>query len=327
MKIKRLLTLCVPFLGICLSSCSGASHHQEKEYLLNLEYKTDFKILQLTDLHLGLVDDLDLHFKFMDLTIKDAKADLIVITGDVFTFATDVVLDKFLKFIDGYKIPWAVTFGNHDEQVSFSFSEYTKKLSSYSPYCVFKDIPNDDVYGYANYVINLNKDNKAKYQLYVLDSNRYRYSSSVSYDHIHQDQIDWYERMVNYSTKENGSVVPSLSFFHIPVPEFKEAWEEKDNGGANLIFGSNKEKCSIPQENSGYFAKAKELGSCKAMFVGHDHVNTSEIMYQGIDLVYGIHSTDRVYYDEEALGGLTITIHDDDSFTIDRIFHHYKEVR
>ena len=63
------------------------------------------------------------------------------------------------------------------------------------------------------------------------------------------------------------------------------------------------------------------------MFFGHDHVNNFEADYEGVKFCYGIKSTDRIYHAEDMLGGQVITIKDDHSLVIDRIYHTYAEVQ
>lgn len=330
MKKNKIFACILPFLSVCLASCSGSGvHHDAKEYFVDVDYKTDFKILQLTDLHLTMEDDLNYHLKFVDLTIKDANPDFIICTGDIFTFATTHVMDTLFNFFESHKIPWGVTFGNHDEQTYFSIKTLTGNLNSKYEYCKFIDIQDDDVYGNANYIVNINKDGKAKYQLVVLDSNRYEYTNGYGYDNFHQDQVDWYERVVKYSTEKNGYVVPSLAFFHIPFEEYEIAYNLYKQGSSLVThhYGENREGIACSRKESQMFEKMVELGSTKACFVGHDHINNSDITYQGIELVFGIKATDRVYADKDMMGGLTITIHDDNSYTIDRIYHTYEEVK
>lgn len=69
---KRILPLFF-ITAISLTAC-GSKKHDINEYVLTLNYKSDFQILQLTDLHIGDKDDQELHYKFMDLIFDDAKA-------------------------------------------------------------------------------------------------------------------------------------------------------------------------------------------------------------------------------------------------------------
>ena len=123
-------------------------------------------------------------------------------------------------------------------------------------------------------------------------------------------------------------VVPSVLFFHIPVPEFDDAWKAYQEGNSDAIYlsGDKREEVCCPKINSGLFSKIKELNSSKAILVGHDHINDYVIKYQDVYLSYGIHSTNRIYYDEDLLGGRLFTIHPDHTYSFETILHHYSEV-
>jgi len=317
---RKTLVLLVSLLSLC--SCNNTTKHDVKEYILNLDYKNNFKVLQLTDLHLGDIDNLEEHFKFMDLTINETKPDLIVVTGDVYTFSSKPTSIKVMDYFDSHKIPWTFTFGNHDEQAFYSIEWLTETLNNYGSYCYFKDIQGDSLTGNCNFAINLNKDNKVHTQLIMMDSNRYYFGEIFEYDYVKENQIEWYKDLINTTTKENGSVVPSLYFAHIPLPEINAAFE---NG--TLLGGEKRENPCPPVHNSGLFQVMKDLGSTKAMFYGHDHKNTFSSVYEGIIFTYGVKSTDRVYYENDMLGGTLITIHDDNSLQIDRILHTYEEIK
>ncbi|MBP5314220.1 MAG: metallophosphoesterase [Eggerthellaceae bacterium] len=317
-------------LAGCDSSDAFGTTHKISDYVLELPYKRDFKILQLTDIHLGNKDNRTLHYNFIDLTIRDANPDLIVITGDLFTFADKYTAKEVFDFFDGHRIPWTIAWGNHDEQCYFPIDWVTDYLNNYGSYCMFKDLGDDDVFGNSNHVINLMVGNTVKEQIIMMDSNRYNYGEYRGYDYIKQNQIDWYERLVTETTRNNGgSPVDSLCFFHIPFPEYADAWKEAQEGKAYAVleYGEQNEGVSCPKINSGFFDKVLELGSTKAICVGHDHVNNWRIKYKGVYLCFGVHSTDRIYLKEDMLGGHMITIHEDNSLEFDHFYHDYSEVR
>ena len=317
-----------------LTACGGKSYNPSDYIVGTLPYRDGFKILQLTDIHMSDKDDQDLHYAFMDKLITEANAandvDFMVVTGDLFTFASRDTAKRLFKFLDSYKIPWSVVFGNHDEQTYFPVDWMTgylnglndKRLSNPdSSYCYFKDLQDDKVQGNCNFAINVVDGTTVKKQLILMDSNRYYFGSYMGYDYFKKDQIDWYESMV----KETP--VDSLMFYHIPLFEINEAYEK----GTRVFDGKNgndgkREDCCPPKENSGFFSKITELGHTKAMFFGHDHINTFEVDYQGVKFCYGIKSTDRIYYDEDLLGYQTITL-DGDQINVHRFWHTYAEVK
>lgn len=327
MKNKIILSLIVPIMS--LSACATNVHHDISEYILKLNYRSNYRILQLTDIHLGDKDDQDKHFKFMDLTIKDANPDFIVVTGDVFSFASRETAKRLFSFFDGYKKPWTIVFGNHDEQCLFSVDWLTSYLNEKTEYAVYKDIQDDDLQGNCNFAINLMKDDKVFEQLILIDTNRYYYGSYFGYDFVKPEQIKWYEDLINHTTIENGGeTVPSMMFYHIPLPEIDDAIKASKEGSPEAIweYGEQNENTCPPDYNSQLFRSVKDKHSTHAMFFGHDHVNNFRITYQGVTFCYGIKSTNLIYYKEEMMGGQVIVLHDDHSLTYEHIYHTYKEV-
>lgn len=339
------------------------SRYDTKEYFVNLDYKDDFRILQLSDIHLGEKDNADEHFKILTKTFNDADADFVILNGDFLTYANKRVAKQLFDFIDSFNIPWACAFGNHDEQCLFSIDWLTDYLNNYGSNCVFLDLKDDDVFGSSNFVINLMDNNSIHDQIILMDSNRYYFGNYIGYDYIKPSQIEWYERVVNDSKSINGSTVNSLLFMHIPVPEFNDAWHEaggedaqnaiKQQGGFRdensktglekhinyseftsqfgkngtvFEYGFSNPDSSAPKYNSGLFDKIVDLGSTKAIIVSHDHTYNSRILYKGVYLCYGINSTDRVIKDDNMIGGQVIVIHDDHSLSFEHIYHTYKEL-
>lgn len=274
----------------------------------------DFKILQLTDLHLGcgpLTKNKDVLAKNAVIKVVEAVApDLIIVTGDnvypipLLSGTTNNMKQTkvFCELMSGFGIPWAFVFGNHDEE---KHSPYTKEqLADYAmkqPNCLFKK-GEDGITGVGNYCIKLNHaDGSLNMALMLIDSNMYESKGFTSgFDVIHDDQIDWYKKEIE-KLSENGRIVPSLAFFHIPPAEFKEGWTDCYLGGNKAVYHNG-----FVGEKDNYFGHAKrlkgnffeemvKLGSTKGMFMGHDHLSTLSLTYKGIRLTYGM-SIDYLAY-------------------------------
>ena len=325
---KALSTILAALLCLSLCACSAGDSkaYAPENYILETEYKDDFKIVQLNDIHLGNKDNRALHYDFLRLTINDADADMIVCVGDLFTFADKTVARELFAFLDSFGIPWTITFGNHDEQCYFSVDWVTDYLNNYGSNCIFRDIQDDDVYGNANFAINLTDGSDVVAQVIVMDSNRYNYGEYWGYDYIKDNQIEWYENLLNYTTQSCGKTVPSVMFFHIPLPEYNDAWDAAEAGQAELLYGEKNEKVCCPEVNTGLFDKIVELGSSKAVCCAHDHMNNFRVLYKGVALCYGINSTDRVYYDDNIIGAMTITVKRDGTFEFGQVYHSYAEL-
>ena len=326
--------------AVTLTACGNNYRYDEhlSDYVMNIDLgeKTNFKILQLTDFHFSDKDDQDDLYRYIDLLVKNAKekygVDLIVVTGDLFTFASKWTAKKLFAHMDEYEVPWTVVFGNHDEQTYFSvdwMTGYLNNLSeSSSSYCMFKDIQQDDVEGNCNFVIHLNKGGKVKEQLIFMDSNRYHFGTDYNgYDYFKKPQIGWYESMVNYSKglTETGERAKSLMFYHIPLPEINSFCDvdkmmKTGDEGCDFVWGEKREKTCPPDENSGFFSRIVDLGATNGMFFGHDHVNDFEAIHKGVYFCYGLKSTDRIYYDEDMLGYKLIDLKDDGTFQMKRTF-------
>lgn len=70
--------------------------------------------------------------------------------------------------------------------------------------------------------------NKDAALLYCIDSHSYTQVKSVpGYDWIKFDQIAWYREQSKTFTENNGGTpLPALAFFHIAIPEYKDALME-----------------------------------------------------------------------------------------------------
>ena len=62
------------------------------------------------------------------------------------------------------------------------------------------------------------------------------------------------------------------------------------------------------------------LGSTKNMIVGHDHVNSSSMVVDGIRLSYGLKCGSGCYWEPEMSGGSTLTISSDGTGTFAHVY-------
>ena len=341
--MNKKVLFALPLITCMLASCGGKMHYASREYEIPVEWKDptkDFRILQLCDIHLSQSDIFERHFKIIGKTIKDSNADLIVLNGDSFTYADKGVVVRLFSFIDSYNIPWTFTYGNHDDQGYYSDTYIQRCLGEQGLFknVKFVNLEDDDVTGRSNFAINVyTGENETvgidMFQIYCLESHSYNFDT-INYDYIKQDQIDWYERMVNYYRydRNGGVILPSLMYFHIPLPEFFTGWNDAVNGKPEAIkikgttdeFGGG----PLPESDTHLFDKVLELESTKVISCAHDHINDSVIEYKGVNLCFGVHSTDRIYYDAKKIGGQVISIDPVDQWTFDfeNIYFTYDEL-
>jgi 3',5'-cyclic AMP phosphodiesterase CpdA len=253
--------------------------------ILHFNSAGEFKILQFTDTHLqhSVSDSV---FKLIKKIVEIEKPDLVVFTGDV-TFQ-DSVYDLPVgleKIFAGKEIHWVVAFGNHDDEAGPS----RKKLSALYQSLPFNlNATTPGIKGETNFILPVT-GNKGTNQalLYFFDSNAYnplKDKANGAYGWIEFSQIRWYRNQsASYTKKNKGVPVPSLAFFHIPLPEYNLVWEED----SIACIGTKQEEVSCPPVNSGLYASMIECGDIMGVFVGHDHNNDYIGSLNGIALGYG----------------------------------------
>lgn len=292
------------------------------------------RVMQLTDIHLGIgymsafgKDRQALNAVAAMITAE--KPDLVIVTGDLAypvpfqsgTFNNKSAAIVFSELMEALGVYWTMTFGNHDIEI---YAYYSREdiadfyENSGFKYCIFKAGP-DEIDGNCNNVIKVkNTDGIITNALISLDSHSYIdsdiFGAFNKYDNIHENQVQWYKAQINALNNENKNAalnssveydnskpVQSLLFFHIPLVEYSDAWEAfkengyKNTGDVEFIEGFKGEEECCGTGSDSLFEAALELGSTKAMFCGHDHINYYSLNYKGIVLSYG-YSIDCLAY-------------------------------
>ena len=102
-----------------------------------------------------------------------------------------------------------------------------------------------DIWGRNNQLIEVrNADGTLFEGLFLIDSNAYTGEGLNKYDYIHDDQVAWYKEQVLRMNGEAGHTVKTLVFFHIPLQQYKTAYELYEAGSPEVTwyFGSNDEE-------------------------------------------------------------------------------------
>lgn len=277
-------------LVICSISFFSITHSKEinadtKKPELKFNSNGTFKIVQFADAHEGPIMDtktIDLMNKILDYE----KPNLVVLTGDNIDdkcrSAADVkkAINNLANPMEKRRIPWAVVFGNHDTENDKVGKEAMLRLYMSYPHNIsqagFRDA---DRIGNYTLLVKSSKSNLPEFNIYMLDSGTYS-SLLQTYDWIKKNQIAWYRNTSAELKAKYGSPIPSLMFFHIPLPEWKELW----NSGTAI--GERNEEVSCSYINSGLFQELVRTGDVKGVFVGHDHINDYIGNLQGIILGY-----------------------------------------
>lgn len=325
----------------------------------NSYFTTDreFRIMQLTDIHIGggfmskSVDEKALNA--IAAMVTKEKPDLVIATGDIAfpvpysagTFNNFSGAKAFANLMESLGVYWDVTFGNHDAE-AYSYFDREALGEFYEnedyEYCLFRSGP-EDVDGYGNHTVEVkNSQGIITQAIIMIDSQAYIKDTIIesikgTYDNIHANQVEWYESEILRMNAENEKIskdavpVKSIAFFHIPLVEMDDAWNEfRENGYKDTdnfryiegIIGETGRQVCCGYGEDDLFEKMIELGSTKAIFNGHDHVNNTTFEYKGIQFSYGYSIDYFAYSGIDKLGsqrGCTIiTCMPDTTFTIDK---------
>ncbi len=319
--MKKALSIILAFV-LAFGMLLPASAANEAETKLQFNDDGEFRIMQIADIQDGPLL-LEITRNYIEEMVRYANPDLIVLTGDnisagasslgihaIDLILTEIAIDRFMSIFEKYGVPVAVVFGNHDAEELVTKEE---QMAMYNEYdcCVAIDDGNA-LYGCGTYnlpIYSSTDANKIAYNLWMIDSNMYD-EENDGYDHVHQDQIDWYIKTSNELKAQNGGkVVPSMMFQHIIINEIYDVItevpaSEKDNyeyvEEYNEDTGVSKYYAIMPKYlktgelnempcpgtvDSNQFEAVVAQGDVVAMFFGHDHKNTYEVNYQGVDIV------------------------------------------
>ncbi len=270
------------------------------------------RILQVTDLHLtnfGPIDRFSLR-SVRDLA-KKFDAHLVVCTGDIFGLRTVDAMKRSARLFDdvvGKEFQWTFSWGNHDQELRHPEQDPVGQLDEVEGYlarlpgCLYvqsrrfmeayrgpsttddpwerdaaaldlvspdKHAKWDGFHG-GNFLIEaLNESGTGvAWNLFVLNSRR-------NY-HLPTKVLNW---MADRAGSDKR--VPCVCLYHVPNYEYHVIWE---NG---IARGIKRENVCFERDRGRVHQALKAMGSIKACFVGHDHVNDYHGVLDGIDYVYG----------------------------------------
>ena len=272
-----------------------------------------FTLMQITDtqeIHTVNPDTV----KLISLALDRVKPDLVVFTGDQLkgyspTFKGDTrrkisrTIADLLRPLEDRKIPFCVTFGNHDNNCGVSNARQMEIYASHAGFVAGTPRSKDDP---GTFSLQF-KDSLGKrdvFSLYVFDSGGK--GEDGVYQPLTPDRIDWFRRERERLHVENGAYLPSLVFQHIPLPEYYDILRRVAKGtkGAVEAFYKHEgeyyvlpdeaiargdfmlESPAAPDDNTGELDALAEKGDVLGFYVGHDHINSFSIEHRGIRLGY-----------------------------------------
>ncbi|RIH64515.1 phosphohydrolase [Mariniphaga sediminis] len=290
-------------LFFTLIFCASA---QDRE-MLRFDENGEFKIAQFTDTHINM--DKNSNFKSYEIirgVLEKEHPDFVILTGDIVTQSNPTKgYEHFAGMFSKLEIPWAVVFGNHDSQGELSRSDLAELLKTQA-FCLNNDV--GGIAGNSNFILPVyGRNNTPEALLYCMDSHSRSTLQPLveGYGWFDFSQIMWYrEKSLEYTRQNGGSPLPALAFFHIPLPEYTDAWNNKTTPPVGV---KNEDECS-PDINTGMFSAMLECGDVMGTFVGHDHINDYIGVHYNIALAYGRVTKVMKGEDDPLAGGRIIVL-------------------
>lgn len=143
-----------------------------------------------------------------------------------------------------------------------------------------------------------------------------------------EDQLQWVDDTCAKITDALGYIPTKFAAFHVPIWEYWDAAIEKgypvgDGSAKFVIDDPTGTDFGAKYENFGMIAapgfwELLKKHTFDGVFVGHCHINSLSILYDGIRLTYGLKSSRFDYHREDMLGGTLIAVADGgESFTVE----------
>ena len=292
------------------------------------ESNRDFMVLNLSDPQLsnGEWREGEKNREILVNTIKElvdrVKPDLITVSGDVAWAGNKMAYEALGKFLDSFKIPWAVVWGNHDNQGGPQLIEEVVQLyENFSFFCYERG---DESLGNGNYVIGIEENGALVEAIIMMDSHdRMPFTDKdgnvgEAWAKLIPEQIVWYRNQIEMLKKLGCK--ETILITHIPIFAYRRAFEAVNS---EELVGVGHEEVSCYAVEDGVFEAVKELGSTKHIIVGHDHVNNWMIPYEGVQLIYALKTGPGCYWEPELNGGTAIRITSDG---VADVHHEFVEV-
>ncbi len=253
---------------------SGKSHGVAA---LDLPRRQSLRILQITDNHFfcgvekGLIvtnSDRSTE-KDWQAHVRIHKPDLIVASGDLWHDNPggrgQKTLEHVLPKLAALDVPWAFTWGNHDELDDYQKGHDALESAKHSLY------RGGASHGDCRIEIR-GTEQKPVAQLFLMNSHQFGLAAW---------QLAWLRRTQQALKAHGTGSLPALAFFHIPLLDQKTLFRP------GITKGVQHEKVCNEAEDGSALPAIAGLGEIRACFCGHDHVNDYAVRDRNVDLVYG----------------------------------------
>ena len=276
-------------------------------------------------------------------TVEAVKPDLITVSGDLAWAGHFQSYAHLADLLDGFGIPWAPVFGNHDNQQGPEQVDKAAAIMMERKHCILEK--GDPAMGCGNYVIAIREEGRLVHGIIMMDSHdRKPWTDAAGNKHeawadLDPVQFPWYREQVELL--KAGGAAESSVVMHIPLYTYRPAieaalrsdidrravspfnGEQGDcwNPGYESSFGVLYEGVSSYPEENGFFDEILASNHTKTVLCGHDHVNTIGVYWQGVLLSFTLKTGCGCYWDPRITGGTVMTVDSDGRMEIRHQFY------
>lgn len=232
-------------------------------------------------------------------------------------------LYHILEPVNKRGIPFAMIYGNHDDMNELTKEQQIAVYRSYDM-CMELNADNPDV-DVDTYTIELKSESgDTKYCLYMMDCAwQDNDGERRCHEEITEATAEW---LKNETEKHKGT--PGMLFLHIPLPEQNYLTVECNKGDAGAVLhrdgkyrrlnptlaaGYFNEPVSCLKETHGAFEIIKN-SDIQAVVTGHDHGNSFEGIYDGVNFIQTGAASFRCYGNRHTRGIRIIDIYEDGKY-------------
>lgn len=290
MKRLQQVFLVLAILLLVLTAASAG----ERE--LTVKADGTFKILQMSDTHYLAIPDTK-GMALIGSLLDIEKPDFVVVNGDCLSgnaangsrTVEDVTqaISHVAEPMEQRKTPWAITFGNHDQEHSVTShltKEDTLNLYASHPYNLNAGWQRG-LHGAGNKNLLIwNADHTAPvFAIWLIDSN-----DEAEARRIHADQVVWYYQTSVALEEKYGHKIPGLMFCHIGLPEVRDLITATKIAAPHVSTPDPNAppRPRPPMVNGGLFSTVLDRGDVKGIFFGHTHEYNFAHDWMGVMLGY-----------------------------------------
>ncbi|KAI1417057.1 Metallo-dependent phosphatase-like protein [Hypoxylon sp. FL1857] len=155
--------------------------------------------------------------------LERGSSQLVVLNGDLIsgygTRADNVTLylDQVVAPILDLGLPWATTYGNHDNQAYSRSADLLRREQDYKNSLTQNMIPGNSQAGVSNYFLPVysasGNEDVPEVILWFFDSR----GGDEPHDWVDDSVVNWFKETNANLTQQYQKTIPSLAFFHIPI--------------------------------------------------------------------------------------------------------------